>query len=248
MIDRPKELPSPLLFSHASADRIDESKLILLWAICRYADNLVLATSLGPQSLVILDLLQSSGHQVRTLLLDTGLLFQETLKLKERVQDHFKIEIESVRPKLSFNEIEEKHGSFLWDSDPGRCCAMRKVEPLGRALRGADAWITGIRRSQSSNRAQAEPVEWDDQYHLAKINPLVSWTREDVMDYLDSRGIPYNPLLKEGYPSVGCMPCTNQVSAEAAAADERAGRWAGTAKTECGLHMGTIKSDTRKIV
>lgn len=246
MIDRPKNLPSSALFTHARANRVDESNLILLWALCSYGDELVLATSLGPQSLVILDLLAMTGHKVRTLMLDTGLLFKETLELKERVQDHFDIEIESVRPKLTFDEIEEKHGSFLWEREPGKCCAMRKVEPLGRALEGAKAWITGIRRSHSAGRAQAEPVEWDHQYGLAKVNPLISWTREEVMEHLESRGVPFNPLLKEGYPSVGCMPCTSQVSARDAAFDERAGRWAGTGKTECGLHRGTVFAEDRE--
>ena len=134
MIDRPKDLPTSALFTHARAHRVDESRLILMWAICNYGDDLVLATSLGPQSLVILDLLAMSGHKVRTLLLDTGLLFKETLKLKDRVEAHFDIEIESVRPKLTFDEIDEKHGSFLWEANPGKCCALRKVEPLGLSL------------------------------------------------------------------------------------------------------------------
>lgn len=246
MIDERKNLPSPDLFNHPNASRVDESRLILQWAVCRYSDDLVLASSLGPQSLVILDLLQMSGHTVRTLLLDTGFLFKETLELRRRVEEFFGIEVESVTPEKSQKQVDELHGTRLWAREPAQCCGIRKVEPLRRVLDGASAWITGIRRSHSSTRSQAQPVEWDEQYGLAKVNPLVSWTREEVMRHLESRGIPFNPLLKDGYPSVGCMPCTKRVSAEDAARDERAGRWSGSAKTECGLHLGTVTSPNKR--
>lgn len=176
-------------------------------------------------------------------LLDTGLLFKETLALKDRVEAHFDMKIESVKPELSVEEMDEVHGPRLWERDSSSCCAMRKVDPLRRTLDGANAWVTGIRRSHSATRAQADPVEWDEQYSLAKVNPLVSWTREEVMEYLESNNIPFNPLLKEGYPSVGCMPCTNWVGEGEAALDERAGRWAGRGKTECGLHLGTVRAN-----
>lgn len=227
--------PFPPSTRTTPAAPLDESRRILRWGLRSYGDEILLASSLGPQSLVILDLLHHDGLKVRTVMLDTGQLFEETLRLKDRVETHFGISIESVRPDANRVQNEDPL-ALLWQGAPDQCCAMRKVEPLRQVLSGARAWITGIRRDHSQTRSQARTVEWDGKFGLVKVNPLISWTRDQVMTYLDQRGIPVNPLLHEGYPSIGCQPCTSKVSPERMLLDERAGRWASSGKTECGLH------------
>lgn len=227
------EIPRPL--RPLATAPLEETRKLLSWAVRSYGDGLVLASSLGPQSLILLDVLHQEGLAVRTVLLDTGMLFDETILLKERVEKHFGIQIESVRPRLLQGDSRAASQS-LWRRDPDQCCAIRKVEPLKRVLNASRAWITGIRRDQSASRSEAQTVEWDSAYGLIKVNPLVSWTRAQVMDYLEVRGIPTNPLLHQGYPSVGCRPCTSRVTPGANPSDERAGRWVGSTKTECGLH------------
>jgi phosphoadenosine phosphosulfate reductase len=217
---------------------------VLRWASREYGSSLVLTTSLGPQTLVILDMLHklSCLSDVHVFFLDTGLLFAETYALRRRVQEHYGIAIDAVRPRLDLYDQERAHGKELWQHDPDLCCRLRKVEPMQRALSGVSAYITGLRRDQSITRGRVGVVEWDARWQLAKINPLASWTRERVSTYLHEHGVPYNPLLDDGYPSVGCVPCTARASATAAF-DERAGRWAGMEKTECGLHRPLAIAD-----
>ena len=223
----------PDFFRRTTPLHVNRSQVVLQWALREFGDELVLATSLGPQSLVILDLLASLECGVRTIFLDTGLMFDETVQLKDRVERHFGIAIESVRPMQTVEEMSQREGPTLWQLDPDRCCALRKVEPLRRALAGERAWITGIRRSHSKTRAETQPIEWDENHGLVKVNPLAEWTREQVMEHLEENGVPYNPLLRDGYTSIGCSPCTRRASGSD---DERAGRWAGNQKTECGIH------------
>ena len=174
------------------------------------------------------------GLTVPTFLLDTGLLFADTYALKRRVEQRYGVAIRSVRPRLDLADQAAAHGPRLWQRNPDHCCYLRKVAPLKEALAGVDAWITGIRADQSAARADARAVEWDDQFGLLKINPLAAWSRDDVDRYVQAHDVPINPLLLQGYPSVGCEPCTSQPRA----GDERAGRWAGLEKTECGIHLG----------
>ena len=187
-----------------------------------------LASSLGPQSLVILDLLTGMGRSLPVLFLDTGEHFPETLSFLERVERRYGIAITRVVP--------ESPVAGQWSTDPDACCANRKVEPLRRALRPFQAWITGIRRDQTANRAAARAVDWDLQFGLWKVNPMVRWSRTQVDAYLHRHDVPSHPLLAEGYTSIGCRPCTGPAD------DERAGRWAGSAKTECGLHLTPRRS------
>jgi phosphoadenosine phosphosulfate reductase len=195
----------------------------------------VLASALGPQSLAILDMLQRARLAVDVLFLDTGLHFAETLALKEEVERRYGLRIRAVEPELSLSEQARRCGERLWQRDPDRCCAERKLEPMRRALAGYDAWISGIRRSQSPARARAQPLEWDARHGLHKVNPLVAWSREQVERYLREHDVPRHPLLARGYASVGCRPCTSPLAP--GESDERAGRWRGTAKDECGLHL-----------
>ncbi len=194
----------------------------------RFGEEMVFACSFGAEDMVVLDLLNRLGLRVRVLLLDTGLLFSETHRLKEEAEKRYPLlDFESTLPFFP----EEANG--LWQSDPDLCCRIRKVEPLRRALRGARAWITGIRREQSPARRRAGKLEWDGRFGLFKVNPLADWSWDEVWDYLRREGVPYNPLHDRGYPSIGCAPCTRPVQP---GEDPRAGRWAGLAKTECGLH------------
>lgn len=138
-----------------------------------------------------------------------------------------------VEPVVSLDEQAAAYGPALWSREPDRCCALRKVEPLRRFLQGYRAWITGLRRQQSPTRAGTRPVEWDQRFGLVKVNPLFRWSRDEVWRYIRDHDVPYNPLHDRGYPSIGCWPCTTPV---APGEDERAGRWRGFHKTECGLH------------
>lgn len=202
----------------------------------QFGDRIAIASSLGPQTLVVIDMLAGLGRPVPVFFLDTGLLFPETYELRERIQARYDLQIRSVRPRESVRAQAAAHGDALWERDPDACCKLRKVEPLRGALSELDAWITGVRRDQSSTRGSTSLVEWDHAYGLVKVNPLADWNRARVFAYLAEHDVPYNPLLEQGYRSIGCAPCTRPVSADVDPNDERAGRWAGTGKTECGMH------------
>lgn len=206
---------------------------LLVWATDRLAGRIVLTCSWQRQSSVLVHMVSELGLDVRIVELDTGLLFPETYATRDRLVERYGIEVERVTPRMSVAEQAAVEGPELWARDPNRCCALRKVEPFERALEGVSGWITGIRRDQSPSRAGARAIEWDAERGLVKLQPLASWTDEQVQGYLFAHDIPYNPLHDAGYPSIGCMPCTRAVRP---GEDARAGRWAGQAKTECGLH------------
>ncbi len=206
---------------------------ILQWAVDRYFPRLTMATAFGPEGCILIHLLAEVEPRVRVFNLDTGYQFAETLALRDQIVDRYGIEVEMVRPETSVADYERIHGGPLYVSNSEQCCYERKIVPLRRALVGYDAWITAIRAEQSTDRAQAKVVGWDPKFRLMKVNPLLSWTRRDVWAYIVANRVPYNPLHDQGYPSIGCWPCTRPV---AEGQDERAGRWAGQAKTECGLH------------
>ena len=170
---------------------------------------------------------------VDTLFLDTGYHFAETMGTRDAVESSMRLTIVDVRPEQSVAEQDASLGTDLFSSDPARCCQLRKVEPLARSLAGYEAWITGVRRDEGPTRADTPWVTWDAKNGLVKINPLASWTFGEVLDYARDHDIIVNPLVGDGYPSIGCQPCTRRV---APGEDPRAGRWAGFEKTECGLH------------
>ncbi|MGN6104007.1 MAG: phosphoadenylyl-sulfate reductase [Kofleriaceae bacterium] len=206
---------------------------ILAWASAELGPRLVFATGFGAEGCVVIDLIARAGLPIDVMTLDTGLLFPETLELWRRLEQHYGIEIHAIRPAHSVDEQAAAHGPALWARDPDRCCALRKVEPLHRALDGYDAWITAIRRDQTAARAAAAIVEHDARFGRIKVNPLARWTTDDVWAHLYANDVPYNPLHARGFPSIGCWPCTHAV---APGEDPRSGRWRGSAKTECGLH------------
>ena len=206
---------------------------ILRWAVEMYHPRLTMATAFGPEGCVILHMLAEIEPSVRVFNLDTGYQFAETLALRDQIARRYGIEVELVRSRESVAEFESRNGGPLYVVDSDRCCHERKLVPLREAVVGYDAWISAIRADQSTHRAQAQVVSWDKKFGLAKINPLLRWTKRDVWAFIVTHNVPYNPLHDQGYPSIGCWPCTRAVGQ---GEDERAGRWAGQAKTECGLH------------
>ncbi len=170
---------------------------------------------------------------VDVLFLDTGYHFAETYGTRAQVAHELDVTIVDVLPKLTVAGQDAEYGPRLYERDPAACCRMRKVEPLKAALDGYEAWVTGIRRDEGPTRADTPLVTFDEQFGLVKLNPLAAWTFDDVVDYATEHRVPVNLLLSDGYPSIGCEPCTQRV---APGDDPRAGRWAGFAKTECGLH------------
>ncbi|HLK56980.1 MAG TPA: phosphoadenylyl-sulfate reductase [Chthonomonadaceae bacterium] len=220
-------------FSSALETRTPQA--ILRWAVDTYGHALTMATAFGAEGCALLAMLSEipGGRKVRVFNLNTGYQFHETLELRERIRDRYGIAVEFVRPVETVAELEARHGGPLYSKNPDECCRLRKIVPLRQALFGYDAWISAIRRDQTPDRAQARIVEWDKKFHLAKISPLANWTKRDVWNYILANDVPYNPLHDQGYPSIGCWPCTLAV---AHGENERAGRWASFAKTECGLH------------
>jgi phosphoadenosine phosphosulfate reductase len=224
--------------AHSFEDASAES--VLTWAVTAFAPRLVVSCSFGgPTGMVIVDMLMKIDRSIPVAYLDTGLLFPETYELVESIARRYGITPLAVRPKLTVEEQGAEHGQALWEREPQRCCAMRKVEPQRAFLRDYDAWITGIRRDQGSTRKATPTVQWDKAFDLVKINPLAAWDERAVWRYIAEHDVPYNPLLERGYASIGCMPCTRPVSA---GEDARAGRWSGFDKTECGLHVSLDSS------
>jgi phosphoadenosine phosphosulfate reductase len=207
---------------------------ILQWAVNAFRSKLTMATAFGAEGCCIIHMLAELDPDVRIFNLDTGYQFPETLELRERIRERYGIDVELVRPELSIAEYEEEHGGPLYRHRPDQCCHDRKTIPLRKAIAGYEAWISAIRRDQTLDRAVAAIVQWDAKFGLVKVNPLLNWNRKDVWRFIFKNDVPYNPLHDRGYPSIGCQPCTSPV---ADGADERSGRWAGSAKKECGLHV-----------
>ncbi|WP_207343313.1 phosphoadenylyl-sulfate reductase [Arthrobacter sp. E3] len=171
---------------------------------------------------------------VDVLFLDTGYHFPETYATRDEVAENLRVNVVDVKPVHTVAEQDSLLGTDLFSRDPATCCALRKVEPLHRSLQGYELWFTGVRRDEAPTRTNTPLVVWDEKNGLIKVNPVATWSYEELLRYSDDNLLPVNPLLSQGYPSIGCAPCTNKV---APGADPRSGRWAGTSKTECGLHV-----------
>jgi phosphoadenosine phosphosulfate reductase len=211
---------------------------VLAWAWGRFGKRAAIGTSFQGAGLVMMDLAKRNGIQFPVFTLDTGLLFKETLELKQRLEDFFGFKIESVVPDLSLEQQEDAQGPELWKREPDLCCTIRKVLPLQSKLGELDCWITGLRRQQSDTRADIGIIELytldqSSKRDIVKLNPMAGWSREAVWKYIRDNKIPCNPLHDQGYRSIGCSVCTHK---SGDAKDERAGRWIGFNKVECGIH------------
>jgi phosphoadenosine phosphosulfate reductase len=216
---------------------------VLRWAWERFGSRAAIGTSFQGAGLVMMHLARTHGFGFPVFTLDTGLLFSETVDLKKRLEEFFGYRIESLEPDLSVQQQAAAHGAELWKRDPDLCCTMRKVLPLQSKLADLDCWITGLRRQQSETRSEVGVVEvytLDEATgrDLVKLSPMAGWTRESVWEYIRKHQIPFNPLHDRGYSSIGCWPCTKQ---SGVGDNERAGRWLGFKKVECGIHTFLAK-------
>ncbi len=211
---------------------------ILAWAWKQFGPRAAIGTSFQGAGLVMMHIAHRCGLAFPIFTLDTGLLFPETLDAKKRLEDFFGFKIESLRPDLTVEQQNEAQGPELWKSDPDLCCTMRKVYPLRDKLSDLDCWITGLRRQQADSRSGVGILElynFDESAgkDIVKLNPMANWSKEDVWKYIQQHKIPYNVLHDQGYRSIGCAPCTQKTGS---GEDERAGRWTGFKKVECGIH------------
>ena len=236
-MSEPVKIASPELLEElaAASNELEAStpQEILAWAVRRYAPKFTMATAFGPEGMTILHMLAQIAPDTPVFNLDTGYQFKETLELRDEVKRRYGMEVELKRPVLTVEQYEAANGGPVYSHDPNRCCFDRKLTVLKQAAVGFDAWASAIRRDQSPDRAKAPIVGWDKKFGLVKISPLANWTKKEVWSLISKEDIPYNPLHDQGYTSVGCWPCTRSVLP---GEDERAGRWSGFAKTECGLH------------
>lgn len=208
---------------------------ILRWASHTFGDQLAIVTSFQPTGIVTLHMLSQIAPHTPVLTLDTGLLFPESYTLMDELETRLKLNLKRVRSTLTLPQQNAEYGEALWERDPDLCCHLRKVVPLGQALEGYAAWITGLRRDQSKSRSNTPILACDERYHRLKLSPLATWTERMVWDYLYAYDLPYNPLHDKGYPSIGCWTCTQAVNH--ADGYSRSGRWSQSEKTECGIHL-----------
>lgn len=211
---------------------------ILEWAVENYYPKLTMATAFGPEGCVIIHMLAQIEPRVQIFNLDTGYQFKETLELRDRIHQRYGMLVELKQAEQTVAEYEAQHGGPVYKNNPDQCCHDRKIKVLQQAAVGWKAWMSGIRRDQSPDRARASIVGWDKKFSLVKISPLANWTKQQVWKLITDENVPYNPLHDQGYTSIGCWPCTRAVMA---GEDERAGRWSGTGKVECGLHTSDEK-------
>jgi phosphoadenosine phosphosulfate reductase len=204
---------------------------LLRWVDENFGGNYVVASNM--QDAVLVEMAAKVRPGVDVLFLDTGYHFAETIGTRDAVEAVYGVNVVNVTPEHTVAEQDELVGKDLFASDPARCCNLRKVQPLSKALKGYSAWVTGIRRVEAPTRANAPLISFDEAFGLVKVNPIAAWTDEQMQEYIEANGILVNPLVDEGYPSIGCAPCTQK---PVEGADPRSGRWAGLAKTECGLH------------
>lgn len=213
---------------------LESAEAVLRWALREFGPDVALATGFGAEGCVLIRMLSEIDRNARIFYLDTDLLFPETYELIGVLEARYGVCFEQRTSRLSLTAQADRYGERLWERDPDVCCRLRKVEPLREILSGLRAWITAIRRDQTQARTGARVVERDRKFDLIKINPLAAWSSRDVWRYIKEHDVPYNPLYDVGYNSIGCQPCTTLVQI---GENDRAGRWRGIAKTECGLHQ-----------
>ncbi|TNY36538.1 phosphoadenylyl-sulfate reductase [Thermomonospora catenispora] len=205
---------------------------IVRWAVATFGDRICLTSSMSDAALIHLVSTVKPGIDV--LFVDTGYHFAETIGMRDAVEAVYPVNVINVTPSRTVAEQEAALGPRLYGRNPDLCCYLRKVEPLNRALEGYMAWFSGIRREETLHRRESKVVEWDAKRGMIKVNPILNWTQQEMDDYISDNGILVNPLHHDGYPSIGCAPCTRRV---APGEDPRSGRWAGLGKSECGIHL-----------
>jgi phosphoadenosine phosphosulfate reductase len=204
---------------------------ILTWAHEEFGSRLAVTSSLADT--VMIHLAEQVAPGIDVIFLDTGYHFVETIGTRDAVQAVHNVNLLSITPVQTVAEQDKTYGKDLFARNPDQCCALRKVAPLNEALAGYSAWATGLRRADSPSRANTPVVSWDPKRNLVKIAPIARWSDDDVANYIEANGLMVNPLLDDGYLSIGCAPCTRRVEG----GDVRSGRWAGLGKTECGIHL-----------
>jgi phosphoadenosine phosphosulfate reductase len=208
---------------------------LLVWAVEEFGERVCLTCSWQKQSSVLCHMVSELGLDLDIVELDTQLFFRETYETRDALVERYGLRL--LRPEvMTVAEQHRDEGPNLWERDPDRCCHVRKVEPLIRALDPYGAWVSGIRRDQSPSRSATPKIQWSDRYGVWKLHPLADWDEKRVWAYIAANEIPYNPLHDVGYRSIGCIPCTRPISPDE---EERAGRWAGSDKLECGIHENT---------
>lgn len=230
-IQQVNALPPPLLIDLQEME-LWTPQQVIAWAVQTFGPDLAMTSSFQQQSLALLHMISQIAPSLPIFFLDTGYHFQETLEFKEQLTRQLSLNVMDIRPEMTHQEQAARHGPELYKTNPDLCCYLNKVRPLQNTMQQYRAWITGIRRDQSENRASAQVVEIR-QDGMIKVNPLAMWTGREVRQYIEFHQLPSHPLLARGYKSIGCEPCTRPVQE---GEDERSGRWAGTGKQECGLH------------
>ena len=226
----PEELRE--LVSHVGAElELAPAEDIIEWAVATFGTRFCVTSSMADA--VLAHVASRVAPGVDVVFLDTGYHFAETIGTRDAVEATMPVNLLTITPRQTVAEQDAEHGTELYKRDPDLCCRLRKVEPLADALAGYDAWATGLRRAETHNRVIAPVVGWDARKGKVKVSPLARWSDEQVAAYVDEHGVLVNPLVHDGYPSIGCWPCTRRV---APGEDARSGRWAGTTKTECGIH------------
>jgi phosphoadenosine phosphosulfate reductase len=220
------------LVSHVGAElELAPAEVIIEWAVATFGERFCITSSMADA--VLAHVASRVAPGVDVVFLDTGYHFAETIGTRDAVAATLPVNLITIEPVQSVAEQDAEHGPDLYKTDPDRCCALRKVAPLSESLASYDAWATGLRRAETHNRVIAPVIGWDARKGKVKVSPLARWSDDQVEQYIADNDVLVNPLVYDGYPSIGCWPCTRRV---APGDDPRSGRWAGTTKTECGIH------------
>ena len=221
------------LVRHAGAElELAPAEVIIEWAVATFGNRFAVTSSMGDA--VLAHVASTVAPGIDVVFLDTGYHFVETIGTRDAVEATMPVNLINITPRQTVAEQDAMYGKDLFARDPDLCCSLRKVKPLEEALAGYDAWATGLRRDETHNRVIAPVIGWDEKKRKVKVSPLARWTADDVERYITDNNVLVNPLQQDGYPSIGCWPCTRRV---APGEDARAGRWSGTGKTECGIHQ-----------
>ena len=216
----------------------ERPEVILEWAATTLSPRVTFGTGFGLEGCALIDMIGRHSLAIDIFTLDTGLFFRETYQLWSNLEKRYGLEIRGVRSELSVADQSVQYGENLWERQSNQCCEIRKVIPLQEELTNFSGWVSAIRREQSATRLHAPVLSYDERFDLVKVNPLVTWTKEQIWSYVREHDVPFNPLHLQGYPSIGCLPCTSPVKE---GEDDRAGRWRGSNKTECGIHAAPKK-------